>query len=240
MNRHTQHALLFLLGAALLRVAADDTYLRYVRPGHRWLLLAAGAVMVVLAVVAAVRDARAPSGGGGHEDGHEHDHGTVERHVPWLLLAPVLVLALVAPPALGADAVVRAGETTAAADDGARMAPLPAGPAALPIAELVTRAVWEPGSMDEREVVLVGFTVPREDRVQLARLSIACCAADARVSKVDLAGAPAAELAGLPSDTWLEVRGTVEPGSVSKGDAVPTVVVGEVRALPAPADPYEY
>jgi uncharacterized repeat protein (TIGR03943 family) len=120
------------------------------------------------------------------------------------------------------------------------MAPLPAGPAELPIAELVTRAVWEPGSMDGREIVLVGFTVPREDRVQLARLSIACCAADARVSKVDLAGAPAADLTGVAPDTWLQVRGAVEPGSVSKGDAVPTVVVTAVRAVPAPADPYEY
>jgi hypothetical protein len=36
------------------------------------------------------------------------------------------------------------------------------------------------------------------------------------------------------------VRGAVEPGSVSKGDAVPTVVVTGVRAAAAPADPYEY
>jgi hypothetical protein len=56
MSRDTQHVLLVLLGGALLRIAADDTYLRYVRPSHRWLLVAAGAVMVVLAIVGLLRD----------------------------------------------------------------------------------------------------------------------------------------------------------------------------------------
>jgi uncharacterized repeat protein (TIGR03943 family) len=241
MGRTTQHALLFLLGAALLRIAADDTYLRYVRPGHRWLLIGAGAVMVVLAVVAVVREARPRVA----TVEHAHAHGVVEQHVPWLLLLPVLVLALVAPPALGADAVDRAGVSvpaSAPATGAAGMEPLPDGPATLTISELVKRAVWERGSMDGREVVLVGFTVPREGgEVRLARLSIFCCAADARVSQVDLAGGSAAELAGLPSDTWVEVRGTVEPGSAaSRADAVPTVVVQEFGSVPAPADPYEY
>jgi uncharacterized repeat protein (TIGR03943 family) len=236
VRRDTQHVLLVLLGGALLRIAADDTYLRYVRPEHRWLLLGAGGVMVVLAVVAAIRDARAKP------VGDVHEHGGVERYAPWLLLVPVLVLALVAPPALGADAVVRAGDRPAPKIGDVRLPPLSDGPVTLPISTLVHRAVWERGSMDGREVVLTGFTVPRDHgAVQLARLSIFCCAADARVSKVDLAGPDVAALAVLASDTWLEVRGTVEPGSVAvRTDAVPTVVVSEVRAVPAPADPYEY
>lgn len=39
------------------------------------------------------------------EDAHGHDHSTSKA--PWLILVPVLVLLLVAPPALGADAVAR-------------------------------------------------------------------------------------------------------------------------------------
>ena len=54
------------------------------------------------------------------------------------------------------------------------------------------------------------------------------------------AGGPAVDLAGVAPDARLEVRGAVEPGSVSKGDAVPTAIVTGVRAVPAPADPYEY
>ena len=38
-------------------------------------------------------------------DAHGHDHATSKA--PWLILLPVLVLLLVAPPALGADAVAR-------------------------------------------------------------------------------------------------------------------------------------
>ena len=38
-------------------------------------------------------------------DAHGHDHSTSKA--PWLILVPVLVLLLVAPPALGADAVAR-------------------------------------------------------------------------------------------------------------------------------------
>ncbi len=47
--------------------------------------------------------------GGAHDhlagDAHGHDHSTSKA--PWLILLPVLVLLLVAPPALGADAVAR-------------------------------------------------------------------------------------------------------------------------------------
>lgn len=35
MRRETQHMLLLLLGVALLRMAAGEEYLRYVRPAHR-------------------------------------------------------------------------------------------------------------------------------------------------------------------------------------------------------------
>lgn len=48
---------------------------------------------------------RHDDGGHNHDGGHGHDH---ERSkAPWLILAPILVLLLLAPPALGADAVSR-------------------------------------------------------------------------------------------------------------------------------------
>jgi uncharacterized repeat protein (TIGR03943 family) len=46
-------------------------------------------------------------------DAHGHDHSA--SRAPWLLLAPVLVLLLVAPPALGADAVARNASSQALA-----------------------------------------------------------------------------------------------------------------------------
>ncbi|MCQ9132423.1 TIGR03943 family putative permease subunit [Streptomyces hilarionis] len=50
MNRQSQSAVLFLLGAALLHAGATDLYLRYVKAGLRPLLLAAGAVLIVTAL----------------------------------------------------------------------------------------------------------------------------------------------------------------------------------------------
>ena len=46
-----------------------------------------------------------PDRGHAGADAHGHDHASSKA--PWLILVPVLVLLLVAPPALGADAVAR-------------------------------------------------------------------------------------------------------------------------------------
>lgn len=229
MRRETQHVLLVLLGGALLRIAADDTYLRYVRPSHRWLLLGAGAVIVALAVVALARDLR------GHVPADDHDHPG--SHVPWLLLTPVLVIALVAPPALGADSVNRAGARNAVVQDGDVFPPLATDPE-LTVAEFVQRAAWDTsGSLDGREVTLTGFTVRRGAAVELARLTIACCAADARPNRVRLVG----DMGDPPQDTWLRVRGTVQTGSATAATGyVPAMTVTSVQVVDAPPDPYEY
>jgi uncharacterized repeat protein (TIGR03943 family) len=231
VRRDTQHVLLVLLGGALLRIAADDTHLRYVKPSHRWLLLGAGAVIVVLAVVALVRDHRGAAA-------EPHHHGG-ERYVPWLLLAPVLVIALVAPPALGADAVVRAGAANAVVDAADAFPPLPDG-AALTVGEFVQRAAWDTsGSLDGREVELTGFVVRRGAAVELARMTIACCAADARPQRVRLVGADV--LGDPPPDTWLRVRGRVQSGSATAATGwVPALTVTGAEVVAAPPDPYEY
>ena len=222
MRRDTQHVLLVLLGGALLRIAADDTYLRYVRPSHRWLLLAAGAVIVALALVGLVRDRAGPP---------RHEHG----HAPWLLLAPVLVIALVAPPPLGADAVSRAGAGNAVVRESDVFGPLPAE---LSVAEFVQRAVWDTsGSLDGHEVALTGFVLRRGAATELARLTIACCAADARPNRVRLVG----DVGDHAADTWLQVRGVLQAGSATSTNGhVPALTVNEARTIPPPPDPYEY
>jgi uncharacterized repeat protein (TIGR03943 family) len=227
VRRDTQHVLLVLLGGALLRIAADDTYLRYVRPPHRWLLLAAGAVIVVLAIVGLVRDRTGPPA---------HEHG---GHSPWLLLVPVLVIALVTPPALGADSVGRAGARNAAVQDSDVFGPLPPGdPAELSVAEFVQRAVWDTtGALAGREVQLTGFVVRRGAATELARLTIACCAADARPNRVRLVG----DVNDPEPDTWLQVQGVLQEGSATEATGhVPALTVTSARTIPPPPDPYEY
>jgi uncharacterized repeat protein (TIGR03943 family) len=230
VRRDTQHALLLLLGGALARLALDGTYLRYVRPSHQWPLLGAGLVMLVLAVVALRRDRSGAA---------DHDHEGADRHVPWLLAVPVLAIALVAPPALGADAVARAGSGNAASA-GELLAPLPEGVPELPLAELVQRAGTGPaGGVEGREVVLTGFVVRHGAAVDLARLRIACCAADARPARVRLAGDLG--LAPPAPDTWLRVRGVVVAGTATAASGhVPTLAVTLVEVVTPPPDPYEY
>lgn len=224
MNRDTAHAVLLLLGGAMLRIALDGTYLRYVRPEHRWLLVGAGAVLVVLACRALWTR---------HSGQQSASHG----RVTWLLMLPVLAIALVVPPALGADAAVRAGDANPVAAAG-RFGPLPAGVAEIGLGEVVARAVSGPGGgLDGREVAVTGFVVRRGAAVDIARLRIACCAADARPHRLHLTG----DTGDPAQDTWLRVRGRVEPGSANAATRfVPTLVVAAVEVVPAPPDPYEY
>lgn len=232
MRRETQHVLLLVLGGALLRIAVDDTFLRYVRPSHRWLLLAAGAVMVALAAIALLRDRRGARVG-------DH-HSAAERHAPWLLLLPVLLIALVAPPALGADSVTRVGNSSAVLRDTDVFTPLPPDDAPdVPVMEFVQRAVFDhTGTLDGHDVTLTGFAVRRGATVELARLTISCCAADARAARVRLQGG---HLDAVVQDTWLRIRGTLVPGSATPAEHhVPAMIVRSVETVAAPSDPYEY
>ncbi|MGH3991414.1 MAG: TIGR03943 family putative permease subunit, partial [Pseudonocardiaceae bacterium] len=159
-----------------------------------------------------------------------------------LLLLPVLAIFLVSPPALGADTVSRSAGTVAAPERSIDFPPLPDGPApAMRMSDFVTRAVWDDsGSLHGRQVRLLGFIVHSADGGSyLARLVIACCAADASPVKVRLAGSD--RLARLPQDGWFEVRGQVMPGSASQDTRfVPTLTVSDLRPVPAPTEPYEF
>lgn len=233
MRRETANVLLVLLGGALLKIAWTGDYLRFVKPSLLPFLVATGVVILALAGVAIVRDVRRAAAASAEEHGRS----------PWLLLLPVLAVFLVAPPALGADAVTRAAQTVAAQDrSDAELGPLPPGDVvALPLGEFVTRAVWDAsGSVDERRVRLTGFLVQGEqgEQPRLARLRIACCAADAVPVTVRLDGA---DVAGVPSDTWFEVVGEVVPGSATPTSGfVPALAVTSIRPVAPPAQQYEY
>jgi putative membrane protein len=136
VNRETGSVLLVLVGGALLRIAAGETYLRYVKAGLRVPLLVAGAILVLLGLVSLWREnpgARsrrsapylAPNRADqatDHWADHRADHRADQpertdaagpaghRHghrVAWLLLLPVFAIFLIAPPALGSYAADR-------------------------------------------------------------------------------------------------------------------------------------
>lgn len=56
MRRETQNVLLILLGGALVKIAINGDYLRYVKPAQQPWIIAGGVVMLLLGVVAIVAD----------------------------------------------------------------------------------------------------------------------------------------------------------------------------------------
>ncbi|MGX7827019.1 TIGR03943 family putative permease subunit [Actinokineospora sp. 24-640] len=175
------------------------------------------------------------------DDEHEHNHSARSA---WLLLLPVLAIFLIAPPALGADSVMR-GDNQAAASrasgtDGRSLFPaLPQGDVVtVAMSDFAARAAWDSGdSLKDRTVRLTGFIVAQGDTVYLARLSIACCAADAFPVKVKLDGAGTDS---LENDMWIEAIGQVQMGTATKEtDYVPTLTVTGLSQIPQPENPYE-
>ncbi|WP_406278205.1 TIGR03943 family protein [Nocardia sp. NBC_00881] len=247
MKRETQNLLLLLIGGAVLWIALDGRYLNYVKPSLYPFLVISGIGFVVLALVAIVRDIRR----GAAPANHEHGTGRAQ----WLLLGPVAALLLIAPPALGAGAAVTSSPVQVVPRDSAAdepkqwpFPPLPPGAAPnLPILDLVNRALQDSNhSLDSREVTISGFVLrpkaleqQRTDTpdVDLARVVITCCVADARYVLVHLAGMP--EL--IEDDAWLEVRGVVDPDSARRDpDLTPTIVVTSYQRIPAPDRRYEH
>lgn len=266
MRRETQNILLVLLGGALLKIALNGTYLRYVKPSQQLWLIGAGAIMVLLAAIAIIRDLQIrprnekadlavvaastdgtvpaptpPDPATSTADAHdEHGHHHSSRSA-WLLLLPVFAVFLIAPPALGSDSVNRAATRSSTQNSSALFPPLPqADVVPLGINEFANRAAWDKTgrSVEDRKIQLLGFIVKSGADTFVARLSIGCCAADAYPAKVKLDGP---SLAGLANDTWVSTVVVVHPGSANKDtDYVPTATVESLNPVPQPEDPYEH
>ncbi|RKS07966.1 putative repeat protein (TIGR03943 family) [Nocardiopsis sp. Huas11] len=181
----------------------------------------------------------------GHGGGHGHDHSRAPG-IAWMLLLPVLAVFVVAPPALGAYTVETSAESAAPPRDSARAGRFDdgleeAGPGevvAMDIQAFIMRAwIDEDRALAGREVELTGFAVPDPEGEgwYLARLQMACCAADAVVNKVFIDDGDIPE-----ADSWWTVRGTwVEPQGPLDEVTQHEVDVIERAAVENPPDPYE-
>ncbi|MET8623800.1 TIGR03943 family protein [Kitasatospora sp. NPDC004669] len=226
MKRLGPSVLLLLTGSALLRVSLFSTlYLRYVKEGLRPALIATGAILVLLALVAAVRELRQP----GEPDEHHEGHAHAGPSTAWLLAFPAVMLLLFAPPALGSYTVARDGSGAIAKRTG--FPPLPAGnPVALSLGDFSSRAVWDgTQSLKDRTVRLTGFVAPADaGSWRLSRIIVSCCAADARVLKVEIHGVPAPA-----ADSWVTVTGTWRPGT-----GTPALDATAMTPIARPDHPY--
>lgn len=223
---------MLLLGSAGLRASLTDMYLRYVKESLQPFLIAASGMLVVAGLITLWYALRQPQ--------EEHEHR--DSRVGWLLVAPVIGLVLVAPPALGSYSATTAGTSVPEAEPAGGFAPLPeTSLVELTVLEYAARAIWDDGrSLAGRRLQLTGFLVHGGDgALHLGRLVLSCCAADARPVLVGLAvEAPV----GLPDDTWVEVIGAytertgVDPISEA---TIPYLQVEHWQEVPAPSNPYE-
>jgi uncharacterized repeat protein (TIGR03943 family) len=234
MSRGTQNTLVLLVGLSAVVMVIKGTYLHFVKPSLLPWLIAAAIVLIALAVASIVRDLR-------HAPAEEHGH----RHRPWLvwlLLVPIALTTFVVPPPLGAQGT--APETIAATEPVRRaFPPLPAGRApAVPIPDVVMRAAADSAnSLDRRLITITGFTLKYPEGTDLGRVVIVCCAADAQLARIHLAGPALAEAADYPEDTWLQLQGTVVPGtSTASTNFIPTMAVSTVTRIEKPANTYAY
>lgn len=95
------------------------------------------------------------------------------------------------------------------------------------------------GSLTNRPITVTGFVLNEAQGVDLGRIVIICCAADAQLARIHLGGPAAAHAAGLPDNTWLRVEGKVTPAQPNSV-TIPTLQAATVTRIDAPANPYAY
>jgi len=242
VSGEAQGGVLLLSGGVVARMALADTYLLYVKAGMRPLLLLSAAVLLVLGGLRLAASLRSPRAG-------EHHPDLGGEWAGWLLVVPVLAVALVTPSPLGAFAAGRSAPRPPVVAAGSSFEPLAPGPdgvADLTVTNFLRRALFdERRSLDGARVRLVGLVAPDPSITpgspggfRLTRFVLTCCAADARPMQVAVRSLPATV---PPTDAWVEVVGTWRPGSgaARAGGPLPELDAERVGQVRRPAEPYE-
>ncbi|SPM35254.1 Uncharacterized membrane protein YcgQ, UPF0703/DUF1980 family, partial [Mycobacterium rhizamassiliense] len=239
VSRETENTLLLLTGLSVGLISITGAFTRYVKPSLLpWLALTA-VLLIGLALASIVADIRR----GGprrkdehHDDGHGHRGGVV-----WLLVVPIVVLIFVTPPALRPQAAT--GSVSNVSNDALREAfpPIPAGRAPeLSLPEVLMRAANDSaGSLNNRLITVTGFVLNEADGIDLGRIVIICCAADAQLARIHLRDNAGHGAFKFTDNTWLRVEGIVIPAEPRPHTPpIPTLRAVTVTPVPAPANQY--
>lgn len=240
MSRETENVLVLLVGLAIAMISIAGSYTRYVKPSLLPWLAVAAVVLIGLALSCIMRDVR-----GGVRQQHGDDAQSHRHHsnAAWLLVAPISILIFVVPPALSGRAAPPAA--VAVSTDVLRhpFPPLPAEPApVVPLPEVLQRIANDSaGTLNGRTITIRGFIMKENNRTDLARIVIICCAADAQLARIHLEGPAAPAGAVYSENTWIQVQGQVIPGPPdSTGRAIASLAVSNVRRIDPPANTYDF
>jgi putative membrane protein len=95
------------------------------------------------------------------------------------------------------------------------------------------------GSLTNRLISVTGFILNEPGGVDLARIVIICCAADAQLARIHLRDHDGASSFHFPDNTWLRVEGVVTPAERQPHTPpIPTLRAVSVTPVAAPANPY--
>jgi uncharacterized repeat protein (TIGR03943 family) len=241
MTRETENTVLLVVGVSIVMITITGEFTRYVKPGLLPWLVASAVLLIGLALLAMLGDIRrgGPRISDGVDDhGHAHSH---RRGIVWLLVVPILALCFITPPALRPSAA--APSVTSVSNDVLNRAfpPIPPGRAPeLSLPEVLMREAQDTtGSLKGRPITVTGFVLNEAQGVDLGRVVIICCAADAQLARIHLGGPAAAQATGLPDNTWIRVEGEVPPRQPNS-PKIPTLQATAVTRIDAPANPYDY
>lgn len=232
MSRNAQGSMMITVGVVLAYLVVTEAHTWYVRESMWWMLAPTAALLAAVGVWSVW----------GSDDTEESRSGA--QGVGWLLLAPLVVIAAVAPSPLGVHAADLRADQPVREVDVDRYGPMPSddgGPVDISLTELRDRAYFGPDTVDGVEVQALGFLQQRDEHVRLSRFQIACCAADAVLQQVELEGGEDVDaLAAQSDEPWVVVTGVVQPstGDPDSGDP-PVLDVTGLDPVAAPAQPYE-
>jgi uncharacterized repeat protein (TIGR03943 family) len=241
MSRETENTVLLVVGISIIMITITGEFIRYVKPGLLPWLVASAVLLIALALLAMLDDIRR---GGPRTSDPARDHGHVHSHrarIVWLLVVPIVVLIFVTPPALRPSAAAPSVRPVSSDVLNRAFPPVPPGRAPeLSLPEVLMREAQDTsGSLTNRLITVTGFVLNEAQGVDLARIVIICCAADAQLARIHLRGPAAAQAAGLPDNTWVRVEGEVPPRQANSA-AIPTLQATMVTRIDAPANPYDY
>ena len=232
MNIRAQASILLAFGTTMVQLARSNELVRYVNPTSRPWVLAAGAVMIVLGALLVTSR-------------RKDETGCTYSPIAWVLLAPLVVVVLLAPPALGSFTALhsRPVQIDPSEADYPALAPTPpeGGAIALTLLDFASRGATHAGrTLAGRQVQVTGFSLGASaDGFVLGRLVITCCAADAAPVAIDVqTSQPVPE-----RDVWVTVIGTfagVEAGRRQRDPSTVRLAATSVAVVVEPRDPYEH
>jgi uncharacterized repeat protein (TIGR03943 family) len=229
--------LLGLSGGFLGWLALSGEYRLYLRPVMIWTIAPAAAFLIGLAiwkVISAIRSRPSTTAVSEPVDEGRHEADRHSISLPWLLLVPCLIIAIIGPTSLGSFGAAAAPPPAVEVPTGG-YPPLPPGdPLELPIQVYVDRASFGgAATLQGRRFTIIGFVSPGSDKAwYLTRLLIRCCVADALPVQVRAVGAPAEK-----PDQWVRVTGSYLSSEI---DHTARLQVEKVEPVPQPKDPYVY